>query len=172
MPGLRRGSLVIALLAAAVSGTGGCSYSFSGTNLPSHVKTLAIPSLDDRSNLPGLAQEVTSALTSRFIEDGRLKIASSASADARLDGVVVSYQNKVNTYSASEEPIDYVVVVTLSLHLRDQVKNRELWQDESLTATAVWTPGGTGGLNTEDDARTEAIGKLTSDVVSQTLESW
>ena len=149
-----------------------CTYSFTGTNLPSHVKTLAIPSFQNQSDLPGIEQEVTSALTSRFIEDGRLKIASSGAADARLDGEVVRYENKVNTYSGSDDPIDYVVIVTLSMVLRDQVKNRELWKDEALTATSVWDPAATSGLTNEEDARAEAIEKLTSDVITQTLEQW
>lgn len=159
------------LLAAGCVVLSACAYSFSGSSLPSHVNTIGIPSFGNESELPGLGQDLTAGVTDRFISDGRLKIASSGNADARLEGEIIQYENKVNTFSAAEEPIDYVVVIALSVRLRDQVKNRELWSRERLTASSVWAPNGTG-IATEEQAREEAIETLASDIITTTLEQW
>ena len=81
------------------------------------------------------------------MEDGRLKLGTTSTADARLDARLTQYENKVNNYSASQQPLDYILVVSLEVQLRDMVKNRELWSDDRLTATAVYVPGGASGVS-------------------------
>ncbi|MCA9729913.1 MAG: hypothetical protein KC729_19675 [Candidatus Eisenbacteria bacterium] len=147
-------------------------YSFSGSNLPSYIRTVAIPTIENETLEPGIEQEVTTGLTDRFLDDGRLKLGTAASADARVDARLTRYENKVNNYSASQEPLDYIVVMVLEVHFRDLVKNRELWSEDHLTATAIYVPGGTSGLQTEGEARKQAIAELARDVVSKTLEQW
>jgi hypothetical protein len=165
-------ALFLAGLVAALSGNG-CSYSFSGSNLPSHIKTIAIPTFENETLQPNVDQEVTSGVVDRFLQDGRLKLGSERQADCRLSARVVKYENKVHNYGPDQSPTDYIVVLTVAAVLRDQVKNRDLWKDDAITRTAVYVPSGpSSGLTTEDAARKQAITDLASDLVSRTLEQW
>lgn len=150
----------------------GCGYSFSGSNLPSHIKTVAIPNFENSTLEPRVAEEATTAVIDGFVKDGRLKLAPEGQADSRLAGVVTSYENRVHNYAADQTPQDYVVVLTMSLGLRDQVKNRELWADAALTRTAVWVPGATAGPASEEEARLEALRLAATEIVTRTLEQW
>lgn len=169
VPGRVRGTALIAFsMLVLVSGGIGC-YSFSGSNLPGHIKSVAVPTVKNSTLEPGVEQEVTEGIVDKFLSDGRLKIASERAAQAVVLADIVGYENKVNNYSASQEPIDYIVVLTLSVQMRDQVKNRDLWRDDRLVATGVYEPG---SGETEEAARARAIVTLANDVVGRTLEQW
>jgi outer membrane lipopolysaccharide assembly protein LptE/RlpB len=151
-----------------------CGYSFSGSSLPSHIRSLAIPVLENKSLDYQVADEATQALVDRFIQDNRLKVVPLSAADAVLEGAVTSYENKVYSYTREEEPEQYIVVIHLSLAFKDLVKNREIWKEEDLVASAVYSPGGLvpGGPTTEEEARAKALEELANDVLSRTLERW
>ncbi len=153
----------------------GCGlYSFSGSSLPPHIKTIAVPILGNETLESNIANEVTEAITQRFIQDNRLKIVGENRADCVLEGRVVAYENKVHNYSASQTPEDYIVVLRLALTLRDVVKNRDLWKDDAVTVSAVYSvvPGREQALTDEPTARQKAIRDLAEDVLARTMEQW
>ena len=168
VPSPNRAVAILIVLALA----GGCAYSFTGSNLPAHVKTVAIPNFGNETLEPGLDQEITTIVIDRFIKDGRLKLASEGKASCRLSGRVVKYENRVNNYAPDESPRDYIVVVTVAMTLRDMVKNRDLWKDDGLTRTAVYVPGAATGLGSEQDARADAARALAGDMITRTMEPW
>jgi hypothetical protein len=163
--------LLLALVTALLCG---CGYSFSGSSLPSHIKNVAIPVFENQSLDYQVADEVTQALVDRFISDNRLKVTPLSQADAVLEGVLTSYENKVYGYSRDEDPEQYIVVMKVSLVFKDQVKNREIWSEENLLASAVYSPGGVvpGSPVSEEDARAKALDELANDVLARTLEQW
>jgi hypothetical protein len=159
-------------VACVLAGLVGCAYSFQSSNLPGHIRSVAIVNLANSTLEPGIEQEATAAIVDQFIKDGRLKLAPEGQADARLSGSLVKYENRVYNYGADRNPRDYIVVVTADVEMKDQVKNRELWRDEALTRTAVYVPGGASGLTTEREARDDAVRALAADIVTRTLEQW
>lgn len=166
---LRRAAALPLLLAA------GCGiYSFSGSSLPSHIKTIAIPIMENKTLDFQVANEATDAITQRFIQDNRLKVVGEARADCVLDAQIRSYENKVYNYSASQTPEDYIVVIQVSAVLRDAVKNRELWKQDPITVSAVYSvvPGSTQELQDETSARRKAIKDLAEDILARTMEQW
>lgn len=155
----------------------GCGYSFSGTSLPSYIHTIAVPVFRNESLDATIADEVTSGMIDRFLEDNRLKVAGESRADCVLQGVVKKYERKVYSYTAAQEPQEYIVIITLSVVLKDWVKNRDLWSDDNLRATATYSANadiasGDPELDAEEEARQEAIGFLAQDVIARTLEQW
>jgi outer membrane lipopolysaccharide assembly protein LptE/RlpB len=160
------------LLPALVAGCG--IYSFSGSSLPSHIKTIAVPIMENKTLDYQVANEATEAITQRFIQDNRLKVVGEGRADCVLEGEISSYENKVYNYSASQSPEDYIVVIRVAATLRDAVKNREIWKQDPITVSAVYSvvPGSAQELKTEADARRKAIQNLAEDVLARTMEQW
>lgn len=160
------------LMAILLAGCG--IYSFSGSSLPSHIKTIAVPIMENKTLDYQVANEATEAITQRFIQDNRLKVAGEGRADCVLEGEITSYENKVYNYSASQSPEDYIVVIRVAATLRDAVKNREIWKQDPITVSAVYSvvPGSAQELKTEADARRKAIQNLAEDVLARTMEQW
>ena len=77
--------------AAVVPVLHGC-YSFTGASVPPHLKTVAIPLVDDQSGFgePGLREQFTTALTNLFISDNSLEVSNRTTADAVLEGSITS----------------------------------------------------------------------------------
>lgn len=165
-------AILLALILSALSGCG--LYSFSGNTLPSHIKTVAIPIFQNDSQDPGVGNEVTEAITQRFLNDNRLKVVGEKRADAILDGKVTSYENKVYNYTAGQTPQDYIVVIRVEATMRDASRNKEIWKDDQLTVSAVYSVqgGSTQPLTDEGSARQKAIKDLAEDVLAKTFEQW
>ena len=70
------------LIAGLVLGASGCPYSFTGASVPAHLKTVAIPLVDDQSGIgePGLREKITTELTNLFIGDNSLEVADRTTA--------------------------------------------------------------------------------------------
>ena len=73
-PVLCAGACAGVLLALFFSG---CAYSFTGASVPPHLKTIAIPLVDDQSGLgePGLREKFTTELIQLFTSDNSLEVA-------------------------------------------------------------------------------------------------
>ncbi len=167
---------------------GACGYSFSGSSLPGHIHTIAVPIFANETLDAMIADEVTRGMVERFLTDNRLKVVRESGADCVLEGKVVQYERKVYSYTANQEPETYVVVVRIAVVLKDRVKNRDLWADERLEATATYpasgeaegssaadTEGATSGTHmaaNESEARSQAIRLLAQDILARTLEQW
>ena len=153
----------------------GCAYSFSGSSLPGHIRTIAIPTFANET-LDGLiADEVTQGIIQGFLDDNRLKIAREGQADCVLEGGVTLYERKVYSYTPAEEPDQYIVAIALSLVLKDRVKNSDLWSNENLRATATYAAMASSSaevIDSETEARGVAIEKLSQDILARTLEQW
>jgi len=65
MSGRSRHAAVGLLLALAACLAAGCGYSFRG-NLPAHIKTVAVPVFQNRTQVAGLENTITSAVVSAF----------------------------------------------------------------------------------------------------------
>jgi hypothetical protein len=169
LPGALLGVLLGALLGV------GCGYSFSGNSLPSHLKTIAIPVFENGTLDPSIADEVTAGLLDQFLADNRLKVAREARADCVLEGKVTQYERRVYSYTAAQEPQEYIVVIRLAVVLKDRVKNQDLWSKDDLQATATYAAvagAQIGQADTEAGARSLAIKQLGQDILAKSLEQW
>jgi hypothetical protein len=166
------GGWFLALAALSLAGCG--LYSFSGSSLPSHIKTIAVPIPRNETLEYEVANEVTAAVTQRFIQDGRLKVVGEKRADCVLEARITAYENKVHNYSAAQNPEDYIVVLRIAANLRDTAKNRDIWKDEQITVSAVYSVGGNQDqpLTDEKGARAKAIADLAEDILARTMEQW
>ncbi|MGE5315812.1 MAG: LPS assembly lipoprotein LptE, partial [Acidobacteriota bacterium] len=86
-------SLLIVLSAAALAS--GC-YSFTGSSVPSHLKTIAIALFEDQSGFgePGMREKFTRQLIELFTSDNSLELADRTTADSILEGTITSMRDE------------------------------------------------------------------------------
>jgi outer membrane lipopolysaccharide assembly protein LptE/RlpB len=151
--------------------TCGC-YSFRGSSLPSHIRSLEIPVVENRTLEAVLAEELTTALTERFVADNRLRVVQ-RSADAVLEGVITGYENRVFGFNAQQQADEYVVILTVDMTLRDRVKNKEIWSEEGVRGVTSYFVGGPPeAITTELGAREIALRQVVDFALSRTVEGW
>ena len=152
----------------------GCAYSIRNSNLPTYLKTLAVPVFGNNTVEFGLSDDITQSLISGFQADHSLRIAQERDANAVLRGTVTAYRNQVFGYTSQEKATEYEIVLTVSVTFRDLVKNKDLWKDDALSVRTTYNvvAVGTEPAKTETDGRKDVIQKLTDRVVSRTVQGW
>src|SRR2546427_3318671 len=121
---MRRREAVLALIATAAAG---CGYGLRGT-LPSHLKTIAIPTFTNRTSEPGVENFLTRAVVEAFSTNGRLRVVGPAAADSILDGEVTGYELQSIAFDPSANVRQYRLIVTMNLRYRD-IKEEKLLFD-------------------------------------------
>ena len=162
------------LLLLLVLVVAGCSYSPNPNPVSSHTGTIAIPVFQNRTAQPALEEEVTTAIVNRIIRGSKLRVVPESQADLVVNGAVIGYRNAVFGFNAAEKAEEYQVAVTLSVTVRDRVKNRELWRDDQLVRTANYfvIQVGTQQPQTEVEGRANSVDKLAEAVLNKTVETW
>ena len=166
-----RQAMAFAGLALALAG---CAYSTSTALLPTHLKTVAVPVFENATSEYTLEQQVTDAVIARFVADNHLKVVDERSANLVVRGRILGYRNAVFGFNNAANAQEYRITISVAVVLKDQVKNRELWNEPNLVRTAnyyvVDVPGDTA--RTELDGRKAAIDKIADEVFAHTVEGW
>ena len=163
---MRHAAALAALLLVA-----GCAYTFN-PSLPGHIKTLQIPVLENETLEVELAEQLTGALTDRFVADNNLNVVS-RDGDAILEGTITGYENRVFGFNAQQQAQEYIVVMQVKMILRDRVKNKELWSEDNVRGVASYFVGGTGQtVSTEEQAQQLAVKQVVDFAISRTVEGW
>jgi len=157
--------------AAIVSLSVGCGiYTFSGSTLPSHLKTVDVPLFENRSMEPDIADEISRELNRQILADNLLRIVSQE-GDATISGSVVSYQHEPYTYGASStRQVDveqYIVKITAQVKFSDNVKNAALF-DGSIVGEGIYD----FQKETEDAGREKALKDIVRRILQSSLQSW
>jgi hypothetical protein len=153
----------------------GCgTYSFTGTTLPDHVQTIAIPIFEDqtRSGIPNLSDVVTELLVDRFVNRTRLRLAAGEpDADTILSGSVVRYRNQPAAVGGDEEATVNRVNITVRARFYDRVKQVEMVSDRSFTAFGEYDPVA-DGIEGENDAANAAMEQIADDIFTAATSNW
>ncbi len=155
---------------AAVLLVSGCFYSVR-TSVPGHIKTIAIPVFQNKSLQAAIENDLTQIVTDRFRESNQLTLSEVRSADSVLEATITGYDNKVYRFNDREQAQEYIVTMTLSVTVKDRVKNKDLWSQEGIRASATYLLGG-AQARTEEDARKEIETQLADIILSRTVEGW
>src|SRR5512135_1553228 len=154
----------VLVLAGAAALLSGCPYSFTGASVPAHLKTIAIPLVDDQSGFgeAGLREKFTTALTNLFISDNTLAVADRSTADAILEGAITSVRDAPSVVGQGEQVRQRRVTVTVKFVLKDMKLRRTMWE-KTLSNWGDYDSG--GGASQQDAGIQEAIRKLSEDVL-------
>jgi outer membrane lipopolysaccharide assembly protein LptE/RlpB len=144
---MRRRALLLLLLALT-----GCGYSLRG-DLPSHIKTIAIPVFLNKTQEPAVENFITQAVVDAFVTNGQLKVVVPADADSILEGEIVGYRLESLSFDPRANVREYRLQVTLNLQFRDTRKNVMLWRQEGLQEKADFrVPGQVAATISREEA--------------------
>lgn len=145
--------LILALAVTAAA----CGYGLRG-NLPSHVRTVAVPTFRNKTQEPAVENTLTSAVVNAFTTSGKLRVVGAAEADAILDGEIVGYEVQSIAIDRSLNARQYRLVVTMNLQLRDVRQSEVLFRQDGLSEKADFRVAGqvSETISREDSAVRQA----------------
>jgi hypothetical protein len=150
----------------------GCPYSFTGSSVPSHLKTIGIALFDDQSNFgePGLREKVTKALTDKFLNDNSLTVTDKNRSDAVLEGSIIRITDKAAVVSGDEQVNKRRIEVTVKATYTDMIKKKKIYDKEFTNWGEYLSSGNT--YTQRQEGLNSAIEKITEDILLQTVSGW
>ena len=153
--------LSLALLSA-------CGYSFRGkqNNLPSDVRSIAIPVFKNHTGEVRIESIFTDAVIFQFTRSQMLRVMNKGEADSELDGTIRAVEIEDVAYTADETSAQRRVKITVAAKLIRRSDGRVLWQDKKLVQRRNYSVGSTPQAT--DSNKQAAIEKL-AETMAQTL---
>lgn len=140
------------------------AYSFSGSTLPPHIKTVGIPLFEDRTTEFGIDQLLTDALIEEITDDNTLKIANPREADALLSGTILSVKDRTGQYDANETASDYRVTISVKVRFED-VKGRKILWEDTISQWGAYASDRSEGIE-------EALEKISTEILNRSVSGW
>ncbi|HTR80405.1 MAG TPA: LptE family protein [Bacteroidota bacterium] len=167
--GITAGSLLFIVHCSLFTVVWGCSYSFTGSSVPKHLKTIAIPLFEDQSGFgePGLKESFTQQLINLFVNDNSLQIAERNTADSILEGSITAVTDAPSVIEPGEQVSKRRITITVHVVYQDLKLRKKVWEKD-------FTNWGEYSLGTETRtvALTQAVNKVTEDVLNETVSGW
>lgn len=156
----------LSLLTLALSGC----YSFTASTLPSHIKTVQIHDVEDKALDPVLANDLHTAVVDMFKKNaGGIRLVNEE-ANADFEITLLSYANKPENYNSSSDVETYRVTIRVSVKFYDNVKERIIYENKSLSADGVYDIQKNESEERHGQAR--AIEKLQDLIIANALAKW
>ncbi len=149
----------------------GCGiYTFSGSTLPSHLKTVDVPLFANTSLQANVAEELTDSLSKRVLSTNLLRIVPTK-GDATINGKVTQYANTPKSYGnegvRSVKISEYEVRIVVEVEFVDNKKNSPLFKG-SITGKGIYD----FQKDTEETGRKIAETDIVDQILQNSLQSW
>jgi hypothetical protein len=145
-------------------------YTFSGSTLPSHLKTVNIPLFGNSSLQANVGEDLTDSLAKRVLTTNLMRIVPT-NGDASISGNVTGYNNTPRSYgSAGVRQVnisEYEVDITVEVQFNDNKKNVPLYKG-SITGKGVYD----FSKETEETGRKKAESDIIDQILQNSLQSW
>ena len=147
----------------------GC-YSFTASTLPSHIKTVQIHEVEDKTLDAVLANSIHTAVVEMFKKNaGGVRLVNE-DANADFEITLLSYTNKPENYNSNSDVETYRVTIRVSVKFYDNVKERIIYENKSLSAEGVYDVQKNEAEDRHGQAR--AIEKLQDLIIANALAKW
>lgn len=183
--------LIYIILILSIFMIAGCGYYSMAGSIPPHIKSIAIPLVNNQTAEFGIAESITDNIIEVFNEENILRIVDEGSADSILRGTIISLEDAPYTFSSEEAVSEYRINITMDITWKDVENDSDLlkkrysgWGAYGLSGD-INTDGidndGDGKIDEEDDdefgeprsfATKVAITKIAEDIVNNILTSW
>jgi outer membrane lipopolysaccharide assembly protein LptE/RlpB len=145
-------------------------YTFSGSTLPSHIKTVSIPLFTNKSMEPGVAEELTRMVTQAYITNNTLRV-TEKKAHSALRVTLLEYKNEPFTYDAQGLVREYRVVIRASAEFRDEKKNKDIWKNDNIVMYGVYSSEAPN-IEKESDGKARAMKQMGDFLIENTISGW
>jgi len=152
---------------------GGCGYSVGmGGNLPSHIKTVAVPIFVNSTQQPAVESVITAAVINAFVTSGRLKVVSVKEADSILEGNIIGYNLDSIAFNPQINVTEYRLRVRVNILFRDVRQGTTLWKQDGLEQWADFRVQGqiSETLAREDVAARQAAVDIGRRIVASSVD--
>lgn len=147
-------------------------YTFSGSTLPSHLRTIAIPMFDNKTTEFGVPEDLTDALINEFTKDNTLKVVDRRAADSIIEGTIINIREQAGAYNQQEQVQEIRIYVRVRAKFEDLKKNMVIWE-EDISQWGTYSPDSpTEESSSRQDAVGEAISKIVTDIFNRTISGW
>lgn len=149
------------------------SYSFTGTSIPSDVRTIYIPFFPDnsQSGLGDLTDRLYNALVNRFVNQSRLSLNNDQeSSDSWMEGSIQSYSNRPFSVGGDEQANlnEIQIVVRATFQFQD---SDEPVYSKSFTGNATYDVLD-NPVDGELDAAAEALQQIANNAFNDAVSNW
>ncbi len=168
MVALRKSNLFLRtmFIAAIALLFGGC-YTFTGSTLPAHLKTIQVLPVEDNTLNPVFAEKMTQSLISGFESRSSLR-AVNQNPHCELKTILKSYSHVPYNTSGSDVT-SYRIDVKISVQFFDRVKNKMLFEEDNLPGFGTYSV--TNG-QTESEGQEATIASVVEIILNNTVSQW
>ena len=142
-------------------------YTFSGSALPAHIKTVSIPMFVNKTPQPGIAEEMTRMITQAYVSDNRLKV-TEKNANSSLNVSITGYANDPFSYDESGNVREYRVTIRASAVFRDEVKSSDIWSKDNIVCFGNYL----ASSETEETGKQLAMKQIANILIENTISGW
>jgi len=164
---IRIAALAAVIFAAALS-VCGC-YSFTGSSVPPHIKSIAVTLFDDQSGFgeAGVREKFSQKLVQLFANDNNLEIGDKSTADSILEGAITAIRDEPAVITAGETTTSRRITITVHAVYTDMKLRKKVWERDFSQM---------GEYSVGSDIRTTAIdiaiNKISEDILNETVSGW
>ncbi|MBN2571570.1 MAG: LptE family protein [Ignavibacteriales bacterium] len=149
----------------------GCNYSFTGASVPDHIKSIAIPPVQNRSGSGEPTLELfTDELIQKFIEDNTLQVTEKVNADALLECTILSMNEAPAVISGDEKVPLIRLTLNVKVIYKDLVKKKTIF--EKNFSNYFDYDNSTDITQARTDAINIAMDKIYEDILLSVVSNW
>ena len=164
---LNKPHLLPALVPVLMLFAGCWYYSFSGSTLPPHINSVAVPLFTDTSAEFGIDQLLTDTVIDVISTDNTLAISSIQGASSILKGSITRITDRADTYDQQENASAFRITISVNVIFEDLRKNTVLWEE----TFSHWGRYDNASITREDGIR-EAANKIAEEILNRTVSGW
>lgn len=162
------------LLLVILLATNGCfRYGFTGTSIPDGVNSVYIPFFADQSSsgVSNLSDRLNQSLIDRFINQTRLQLANSrGTADAVLEGAIVSYENEVFSITGEDQTSLNEVTIRVNATFQYVSEDEAEW-NKSFSGSDTYDTN-ENPIEGEANAAEQALNQIADNMFNDAVSGW
>ena len=165
-------------------------YSMAGS-IPPHIKSIAIPLMDNQTAEFGLAEDITDGILNEFNEAGILRVSDENFAHSILRGTIKKVSEGPYTYSKQESVSEYRYKIDVKIDWYDVSQEKNLLEGTYSGFGAYGLSGniGSDGIDNDNDGKMDAedddefgeprafatkvaVRKIAEDILNDIMTTW
>ena len=159
---------------ALASSASACNYTFSGGGgLPSHIETVYVPPIENRTTQFALTESFTDKLLEAIRRNLGVQLAAEAEADATIVAELSRYSDTAMNFQGVEDVGAAVfqrrVAIMAQVQIIDRSKNEIIWNGTGVSGQGEYSPADPAGETTGQDV---ALDNLVQKIVDGAQSQW